>query len=117
MSAETPPPPPLPGSTPEPSAAPTPQRPKEIEDFVTESISMLEGLAANNVESARKQAPQPIRRSAGPVPLAWQEATLNVAARCGECGDALPRGRRAAVGIGAPGFLCLPCLRSLEESA
>jgi hypothetical protein len=86
-----------------------------VEDIVTDSANIA--LAATGGETVARTPGRARRGSAPGAVLAWQEAILNVNTVCDDCNTILPRGDRAAIGIGEePGpraIICAACLGKL----
>jgi hypothetical protein len=91
-----------------------------VEDIVNDSTDIALAATGHPIGPARHRDTK--RTASAPEPgdvLAWQEAVLNRNAVCAECNAMLPKGRRAAIGVGeGPGpraIICATCLGKVSR--
>ena len=87
-----------------------------VEDIVTDGANLAFTIAGDDEPAHPRPSSRQARATNGAAIVAWQPVILNLNAVCRECNALLPRGTRAAIGVGAePGPQAIICEACLER--
>ena len=90
-----------------------------VGDIVSDSARVASSLSRPLAPAAKTKPTAPTLVALPDQVLAWQPGTLNVNGVCDRCNALLPKGSRAGVGVPRqerPVFICMDCLKQLEEN-
>lgn len=89
-----------------------------VEDIVTDGANLAFTIAGDDEPPQPRPSARQARATTAGTIVAWQPVVLNLNAVCGDCNALLPRGARAAIGVGGDqggpqAIICEACLERI----